>query len=286
MRYFQNILLIGISLLPALSPAAAAGTDTGNHQEVEKLLAELDSSLFGDAGKSELDEKLLESIHEDLDRIEFKGDPKGEEKVNSIFGSNPLTGRDNPFVGEQARKRWLQTAIASVGSGTVSKHLKAQAEQLKAGKITRAQWYEHVAHCTKICNPVVQGLLYEHVRQVASHPHLLMTFSSGSSQLRSRDRETLDTFVGRAADLGARFLLIGRASRVGPRQFNRELSAKRVESLRTELKKQGVASDAISGFWLGYEAPQITDEISRAYRLDSGLGDVERNQSVLVVAYR
>lgn len=286
MRFVQIFMAAAFIFSSALAFSEDAGMTQKAHPEVDALLAELDTSLFGETGGSKVDEKLLESIHEDLDSIEFKGDPKGEETVNSIFGSNPLTGKSNPLVHEQARKRWLSTAIAAVGVKTVSKHLRAQAAALKEGKITRAEWYEHVAHCTKICNPVVQGLLYEHVRQVSSHPHLLLTFQSGSDKVTAGDEKILKTLVGRAADLGARFLLIGRASRVGPRQYNRELSARRVEAVRSELKKQGIASDAISGFWLGYEAPQITDEISQVYRLAAKLGDIARNQSVMVVAYR
>lgn len=255
-------------------------------KDADRLFDELEASLFGASAESEVDEELMEAIHEDLDSIDFQGDPKGHETVDSIFGANPLTGDGNPLLTTSQRKRWLSTAISSVGFDTVDKHLKKQAQQLKEGKIDRSEWYDHVASCKKICNPVVQGLLYEHVRQVASHPHLLLTFATGSADLNGEHAQSLEQFVDAAAERGARFLLIGRGSRTGNREFNRTLSARRVESVKGTLQRFGVATDAVSGFWLGYEPPQISGEIAQAYRLDGGLGDLERNQSVMVVAYR
>jgi len=228
----------------------------------------------------------MESIHEDLDSIDFTDDPKGEETVDSIFGVNPLTGDDNPLINSGHRKRWLSTAIAGVGFEKVDKHLKKQAKELKAGKIDRSQWYDHVAVCTKICNPVVQGLLYEHVRQVTTHPHLLLTFPSGSADLGPEGLRAMEQFVDAAVSRGAEFLLIGRGSRTGNREINRTLSARRVEAVKAEMRHFGVASEAISGFWLGYEPPQISAEIAQAYRIDQGIGDLQRNQSVMLVAFR
>jgi outer membrane protein OmpA-like peptidoglycan-associated protein len=256
-----------------------------DHQ-AEALLAELGGDLFGGQAASEVDQRLLADIHDELERIDFTGDAKGEEIVRSVFGANPLSREGNPLLADVHRKRWLSTAIASVGYETVTKHLKHQTAELQQGKVDREAWYKHVATCTRICNPVVQGLLYEHVRQVAARPHLLVTFQVDQATISPTDLVELDRFVGAAAEHGARFLLIGRASRTGNREYNRELSARRVESTRTTLTRLGVAEDAIAGFWLGYEPPQITDEIARVYSIPSGLDPLTRNQSVLVVAYR
>ncbi len=267
--------------------AADEGAMSGDiDPRTDQLFADLEGSLFGVDGDSDVDEALMESIHEDLESVDFHDDPKGAEKVDSIFGANPLTGDANPLLNTSHRKRWLSTAIAGVGYDKVEKHLKRQAKDLKAGKVNRSDWYDHVAACTKICNPVVQGLLYEHVRQVATHPHVLLTFGAGSSDLGVNDLQTMESFVDSAVRRGAQFLLIGRGSRTGNREFNRTLSARRVESVKSELKRFGVASDAISGFWLGYEPPQITGEIAQVYRLEDSLGDLDRNQSVMVVAFR
>ncbi len=284
-RLFLMLIILavgGVSLW-----AADQGSTSGDiDPRTDDLFADLEGSLFGADGDSKVDEELMESIHEDLESIDFKGDPKGEETVDSIFGANPLTGDANPLLNTNHRKRWLSTAIAGVGYETVQKHLKRQAKDLKAGKVNRSEWYDHVAGCTKICNPVVQGLLYEHVRQVATHPHLLLTFNTGSDILGGGDLQTMEDFVDSSVSRGAQFLLIGRGSRTGNREFNRTLSARRVESVKKELKRFGVATEAISGFWLGYEPPQITGKIAQAYRLDEGLGDLSRNQSVMLVAFR
>lgn len=271
------------------SPAWAGDSGSPSTEispDADRLYHELEGSLFGASVESEVDEELMEAIHEDLDSIDFHGDPKGDETVDSIFGANPLTGDGNPLLSTNQRKRWLSTAIASVGFDTVDKHLKQQAKRLKQGKVDRSEWYDHVASCKKICNPVVQGLLYEHVRQVSTHPHFLLTFGTGSADLSHENSQALEQFVDAAAERGAQFLLIGRGSRTGNREFNRALSARRVESVKRSLQRFGVATDAVSGFWLGYEPPQISAEIAQVYRLDRELGDLERNQSVMVVAYR
>lgn len=281
--FILTFLFLGCGLVSA----ADGGTVPGEiDPRADKLLADLEGSLFGVEGDSELDEALMESIHEDLESIDFKGDPKGLETVDSIFGANPLTGEANPLLNTGHRKRWLSTAIAGVGYENVDKHLKRQAKDLKAGKVDRSEWYDHVASCKKICNPVVQGLLYEHVRQVANHPHVLLTFGTGSADLAGDDLRSMESFVDSAVDRGAKFLLIGRGSRSGNREFNRTLSARRVEAVKSELRRFGVASEAISGFWLGYEPPQITGEIAQVYRIGQDLGDLERNQSVMLIAFR
>ncbi|RLE23322.1 MAG: hypothetical protein DRJ65_12070 [Acidobacteria bacterium] len=284
-RVFLIVFLLavgGASLWAAEEGAASGDIDP----RTDDLFADLEGSLFGVDGDSKVDEALMESIHEDLESIDFHGDPKGEEKIESIFGANPLTGDANPLLNTSHRKRWLSTAIAGVGYDKVEKHLKRQAKDLKAGKVNRSEWYDHVASCTKICNPVVQGLLYEHVRQVATHPHVLLTFGTGSADLGADDLQTMERFVDSAVSRGAQFLLIGRGSRIGNREFNRTLSARRVESVKAELRQFGVASEAVSGFWLGYEPPQISEELAQAYRVDNSLDELSRNQSVMLVAFR
>lgn len=277
------VFVLGVSFLWSADEGSASGDID---PRAEQLYVDLEGPLFGVDDESDVDKELMKSIHQDLESIDFHDDPKGDESVDSIFGANPLTGDANPLLKTSHRKRWLSTAIAGVGYEKVEKHLKRQAKDLKAGKVNRSEWYDHVAGCTRICNPVVQGLLYEHVRQVSAHPHVLLTFRTGSSDLGTGDIRTMENFVDSAVRRGAQFLLIGRGSRTGNREFNRTLSARRVESVRSELKGLGVASEAISGFWLGYEPPQISQEIAQVYQLEESLDDLDRNQSVMVVAFR
>lgn len=205
------LVLGGVSLWAADEGATSGDIDP----RTERLFADLEGSLFGVDDDSDIDQALMESIHEDLESIDFQGDPKGAEKVDSIFGANPLTGDANPLLNTSHRKRWLSTAIAGVGFDAVEKHLKRQEKDIKTGKVNRSDWYDHVAACTKICNPVVQGLLYEHVRQVATHPHVLLTFGASSSDLGADGLQAMESFVDLVARRGAQFLLIGRGSRTG-----------------------------------------------------------------------
>jgi len=229
----------------------------------------------------------MDSLRSDIEAMRFEDDPLGRAPARSVFGTNPLTGDRNPLVGAEDREKWIAQAIDAIGFDGVSAHLKQQAEAMRNGEVDRAGWYEHVAHCTKLCNPVVRGLLMEHVRQVAARPHWLATFATDRADLSPEVANALHGFVSDQVgkDEPVQFLLIGRASRTGKRAHNRELSARRVQFVRRALTDMGLSGERVTGFWLGYEPPQISDEIARAYGLPH-LDDLIRNQSVLLVAYR
>jgi len=271
-----------------LSVAGIAGgqerTSSDPAEQANKLLKAHGSELFGADGTEEPDPAVLESIRQDIASMSYGDDPRGHDAAGSVFGSNPVTSSKNPLVDSAAREAWLAQAIENVGYDMVSKHLAEQAAALKDGRINRSQWYEHVAKCTMICNPVVQGLLYEHVRQVAAKPHLLVVFATNSAEPSDSQRAKLGTFMKNLPE-GMRFLLIGRASRTGQLEYNRHLSALRVNGVRTDLIRRGVPGEKIQLFWLGYEPPQITAPIAKAYGLDPALDDLARNRSVMVVAF-
>lgn len=79
--------------------------------------------------------------------------------------------------------------------------------------------------------------------------------------------------------------LLCRASRTGAKRYNRRLSEQRVAAVHGALQGRGIPGEQVHGFGLGYEPPQITEEIARAYDLDPGLTSEQRNRSVLVVAH-
>lgn len=277
---------------PAASPPAAEATPAGSPKadgpslERARQLAEQPGGA-ADAEPSDAgDRRLLEDIRGDIAGLDFDGDPRGEEHPGGMAGENPLLTEENPLLTRRVRERWLASAIHNVGYEKAAAHLEQQAELLKAGKVDRAQWYQHVVQCKKVCNTVVSGLLFEHVRRVQHLPHLLVTFPTGSASLDSRRARRLASFVTAQGEAGTfELLLVGRASRSGNKLYNRELSDRRVSAVRNEVGVRGVPQARVHGFGLGYEPPQITAEIARLYGLDPALPDRERNQSVLVVAY-
>ena len=278
----------------ALLAVALLGTAAGAQEtpvsapppgdQAQTLLETMGEDLFAGDTPDVADPRILESIKKDIAGMHYGSDPRGRDKARSVFGSNPLTSSRNPLLDQDARRRWLAAAIERVGFDTVQHHLAENSAMLREGKISREDWYRHVARCTMICNPVVQGLLYEHVRQVASRPHLLLMFATNSSDLSPAQRAQLQAFIEQVPD-GYRYLLIGRASRTGKLQYNRQLSALRAAAVRDALMAMGVSGERVHMIWLGYEPPQITEAIANAYGLDPSLTDLQRNQSVMAVAF-
>jgi len=273
-------------------PPAASGETRGAALDPDLALAqrlmETDSTvLFG--GETEGDSRLLADIKADIADHDFEGDPEeGLELARTLFGENPLLSEDNPLVTDQDRQQWLAAAIRGVGRDKALEHLRAEAQKLASGEVDRAHWYEHVAACERVCNKVVSGLLHAHVQRVRELPHELVLFATSSDDLTPEELGDLDALLADVVRQGGtaetEMLLIGRASRTGAKAYNRKLSEQRVESVRRALQDRGIPSERIHGFGLGYEPPQITEEIARAYRLDPSLKPEQRNQSVLLVA--
>ncbi|MCB1032987.1 MAG: OmpA family protein, partial [Acidobacteria bacterium] len=181
------------------------------------------------------------------------------------------------------RERWLASAIANLGPQMALAHLQEETEKLLRGEVERAEWYQHVSQCKEFCNHVVSGLLFEHVQQVRSHPHHLVLFGTGSTDVGEAEADPLSAFL-ETSSVDSRFLLIGRSSRSGNRALNRELSRQRVQSVLQFLVDQGIPRERTNSFWLGYEPPQLSPELARIYDLDDTLPSETLNQSVLLVA--
>ena len=230
------------------------------------------------------DQELRAELGADLSQLDFGDDPRGREIATSLFGANPLTQDRNPLLNPEVRQAWIAEAIRNVGDRDLLAHLTSESDKLRSGTVTLAEWYEHVAACKEVCNLIVLGLLQEHIRRVQQLPHQLVLFDVNQDSLAPSQQEQLEQFVARAAG-GGRVLLIGRASRTGNRQFNRELSRRRVEATGTAVQALGVAPEYIESLWLGYEPPQITNALAARYSVGPDISEVQRNQSVLVVTY-
>lgn len=267
------------------APSAVASGSDDPALELARLLLSDGEALFGEAQLTPEDEEILTQVQDDIDGVDFEGDPRGDEPVRSLFGENPLLARANPLIDAGMRRRWLADAIHATGTEHSLAHLREETERLRRGEVSRSDWYAHVAACREFCNRVVSGLIYEHVQQVRGRPNLLLLFETASSDLTPSRREALEAFLsGQGA--ATHVLLIGRASRSGDREVNRRLSMDRVEEARRAVLALGIDPDRINAFGLGYEPPQLTPELARIYGLRDDLSIDELNQSVLVVAYK
>ena len=246
------------------------------------LVAGSEDDLFGGA---EQDEAMAAALAADFEDLAFDDDPRGELVVASLFGENPLTGQENPLLSSDTRQRWLAEAIRNVGDQEALEHLTEEAAKLRSSAVSLAEWYQHVVACKEVCNLVVLGLLQEHIRRVQDLPHTLALFETGREELAGAEREKILEFIADADDPSTRLLLIGRASRVGNRALNRELSRRRVENARQMIAEAGIDPTRIETLWLGYEPPQITETVAERYGLNPALGEQRLNQSVLVVVH-
>ncbi|MBZ0111918.1 MAG: hypothetical protein K8J08_05630 [Thermoanaerobaculia bacterium] len=259
--------------------AAASGEDAAL-QLARTLIGE--AGLFAGEVKPE-DQDLVDGLVEDIHNLDFAGDSAGDLPAKTLFAENPLLAESNPLVTKANREQWLAAAIRNVGTDMALAHLEEETAKLESGEVSRSEWYEHVANCEMFCNRVVTGLLYEHIQKVQSLPRELVLFGTSSHSLDKENLAKLHALTsGRE---GSEILLIGRASRSGNLEYNRQLSEQRVASTKKALQEMGFGSQQIHGFWLGYEPPQITPELAERYDLDPSLPTEVVNQSVLAVAY-
>ena len=274
---------------PATEPPAAIDLAESEAPLEDSALALARSLIDGSAedlfGQTPNDVPLAEALAADLADFRFDDDGHGLRRAGSLFGENPLTQAKNPLLAPRLRQQWLAEAIRNVGDREALEHLTAEAERLRDEEVTLAEWYEHITACKEICNLVVLGLLQEHIRKVQELPHALVLFDLGRESVAADELTKIESLLA-SADPATRLLLIGRASRVGDRAVNRELSRRRVQSVQQTVTALGAEADRVETIWLGYEPPQITEMLAERYGLDPTLDEQSLNQSVLIVAHQ
>ena len=117
-------------------------------------------------------------------------------------------------------------------------------------------------------------------------PHHAVFFDMDKDFVKPNFRLEVQNFVKENQNLN--FYLVGRASKIGTDAYNKELSARRVRSLKTVLKKSGMPEKQIKAFWCGFQAPQLTREVADQYGIDPRKYDEDPfklNQSVVMFAY-
>ena len=239
---------------------------------------------------------LLEQDPEYADRIlDFAHD--GEEGVQLENGLQ-ATAWSNPLLEEECRKEALMKgALAHTNlKGTslkeslekIRRHVAAEEEKARAGTSYR-DYLEHISKCRGFCGPHAEALLACHVSAVASLNHELVLFARGRHEVRITYAPVVERIASALrGDPNKRLVLIGRASRIGPRDYNRKLSARRVRAVVQELLASGVDEDRIQQLWFGYEPVHIEGWVAQEYGLRGlfdDVGELDMNQSVMLVLY-
>ena len=225
----------------------------------------------------------------------------GADGAPAVHGGYVATSPRNPLIDERCRAESLADAVAHWGQAhQVSDdaafadreaHLRDLQGQFAQGGSFSA-WISHVANCKDFCLIAGRDLLACHVQAVAALPHALVFFGRDSDRIDpGSGSAVLDDFARRLSEAaGQRVLLVGRASRVGPAgpAYNRQLSQRRTQAVAAALGARGVPADRIQLQSIGYEEPQITQEIADLYGIGAEfqrLGEAAINQSVVMVLY-
>lgn len=281
----QSTLSI-LLLLSLSSPSLGAGVGDDIFDEImawtQREIKDAGGSKVADDG----------SEHSNIfvgDNARYDG-VRGEVKRVSFIEGELFKSSNIAITGEMSRE-----VIEEIKLSTTPQDWYAQINQAQVaiGKQSLDNWYQELAECKTVCAQIVVRMMAKHFEAISNLPHFFVRFRTGSDSIDN----SYDPFLKQIGDyLGIdptlKILVIGRASRTGDRAFNRELSRKRADSIKYKLMLRNVDPDRIKVVYLGYEPPQLTQNIIDLYRVDSamvnlnhpidGLTSIQMNQSAIV----
>ncbi len=268
------------------------------------------STFYGQDAGDDIFSQIMQWTQKELKQAgETKKTTTGEAHSNVFVGDNQRYDQDR---GEVKRRSFIEgelfrsSNIALTGEMTkeVVEEIKlntkpedwyAQINSAKRsiGKQSLDNWYQELSECGTVCAQIVVRMMAKHFEAVSNLPHFFVMFKTGSNSIDYSYNGFLEQ-IGNylRTDPNLNVLVIGRASRIGDRAFNRELSRKRADSIKYKLMERNVAPERISIVYLGYEPPQISKNVIELYQLNNpmvnlnhpidGLSLYHINQSAVV----
>jgi len=170
-----------------------------------------------------------------------------------------------------------------VFSGEMDSHLVEQINNIRLGKYTADELNEHLVGCQRFCGQLLNKIFVANMTEVAKLPHEVVFFDLDRDQVTPRYQKELKEFA--KTNNNQTMYLMGRASFIGGKGYNKELSGRRVRQVEKILRSCGLSEHQIKASWLGYDAPQLTSEIAASYQIDPKeyKGDLfSLNQSVVL----
>lgn len=245
-----------------------------------------------------LEEEIEALIQKDWDAISSAEQRavSGRILTRAASDSGIYPNTETPMVTEDERK-----LIADRVPQECAAHFLGEAEKLKNGKYSRNGWLTHISKCKMCCRPYMTGIITKHVTKIANGPHSVVLFDFNRSEIREPYKQKLRLLLNRhfADGEDRKVLLIGRASNVGGREMNMELSKRRTLAVRDFLMSEGHIAEGQSTYMLfGSQPPRLTGELARVYSVGSSEientsftgadpdGSFRVNQSVVVAIYR
>ena len=194
-------------------------------------------------------------------------DERGEVRRRSFIEGELFKGDNIALTGEMARE-----VIEEIKLNTKPEDWYAQIKAAKSaiGKQSLDGWYQELAECKTVCAQIVVRMMAKHFEAISKLPHFFVMFRTGSDSIDpSYDGflAQIGDYLGQDPDLNV--LIIGRASRVGDRAYNRELSRKRADSIKYKLMERNVPPTRLKVVYLGYEPPQISRNVIMLYDLNN-----------------
>lgn len=274
-------LLLGVTLsLPAL-PQSTESEEEKARSRLERLVGELERELVPYAMDPALDSLSIQSPGEsDFDLVLLADDNPAISddcyKIVLHHASEAMMHR-HPELG---RHEALMRGIA---------HVREMRETAAGEGRTYGAFFRHVVDCQEWCQPLVAGLEKCHIEAVGQLGPRAVFFAYNDDQVQPEEAASLAAV---ATELGhdpdARVLLVGRASRIGDKLYNRELSERRTVAVQNALIEHGVEAARIQSMWIGWEPPQISSVVAGVYGfgdLYAAKGETAVNQSVMMVIF-
>lgn len=150
--------------------------------------------------------------------------------------------------------------------GEMDAHLVEQINNIRLSKYTADELNEHLVSCQRFCGQLLNKIFVANMTEVAKLPHEVVFFDLDRDQVTSRYQKELKEFAKK--NNNQTLYLMGRASFIGGKGYNKELSGRRVRQVEKILRSCGLAEHQIKASWLGYEAPQLTMAIADSYQID------------------
>jgi len=171
--------------------------------------------------------------------------------------------------------------------GEMEAHLVEQINNIRLGKYTADELNEHLVSCQRFCGQLLNKIFVANMTEVAKLPHEVVFFGLDRDQVIPRYQKGLKEFAKKNSN--QTLYLMGRASFIGGKGYNKELSGRRVRQVEKILLGCGLSEHQIKASWLGYEAPQLTTDVANSYGIDPEeyRGDLfSLNQSVVLFTNR
>lgn len=173
-------------------------------------------------------------------------------------------------------------------------------QNIAAGKERAAHFYSRADGGDRCFAPVLRSTLAYHHLQLEELTLLPLFYNSGQNKLTRLQESRLDAFLSflkkNAEDYG--ILIIGRASKVGNADANKQLSRRRAESIIEFIENHRVSGLQTEFVYFGDAPPQLNLDLAARYDIQQkdyrnisygGGGDsdfsLRLNQSVMLVIY-